>query len=263
MPVSQKPRKSRNRTPPAAARRRRRGGGSRIVLAALIGMLSVGVGLLAVFSPARKQQAAEQKNPGTVAPDRTTTTALEPPGGLGCPRSEGEPRRDDFPSTGVPDCLTLGHTYKARFTTDAGAFVVAIDPSKGPKSANTFVVLARYHFYDDLTFHSAVPGFFIQSGDPSKPGVTGPGFTFEDQLPPAKGAYKAGMIAMANQRAGANGSQFLILAEDAPGLQPQYPIFGQVVEGLDTIKKIANDGSPDTKPRVEHRLLRVQIIESP
>lgn len=263
MPVSQKPRKSRHRTPPATTRRPARRRGQRIFTAGLIGALAVGLALLTVFSPERKQRAAEQNDPAAQqAASQTTTTLLDPPGGLRCPQSEGEPRRNAFPSTGPPECLVVGHTYKARFTTDAGAFVVALDPAKAPRSVNTFVVLARYHFYDDLTFHKAVPGFFVQSGDPAESGVTGPGFTFDDQLP-AKGDYKAGSIAMANQRVGTNGSQFLILVQDAPALPTQYPLFGQVVEGFDVITKIADAGGPDGTPKTVHRLLRVQIIESP
>ena len=260
MPVSQKPRKSRNRTPPAGTRQPRKSPVRRFVAAAAIGALAVGLALLTVFSPERQQKAEQQKNP-EAQPEQTTSTALDPAGGLRCPQPEGENRRDAFPPDGVPDCLTVGHTYKARVTTDAGAFVIALDPTKGPKSVNVFVVLARYHFYDDLTFHKAVPGFFVQSGDPTREGVTGPGFTFDDTLP-KKGDYVAGSVAMANQRIGANGSQFLVMVSPAPNLQPQYPLFGQVVEGLDVVKKIADDGGQNGEPKVVHRLLRVTIIES-
>jgi cyclophilin family peptidyl-prolyl cis-trans isomerase len=230
-------------------------------MAAMIGLMAGGLALLAVFSPQRQQQAQEQQNPDATTAEQTTSTVLEPEGGVPCPQAEGEARRDAFPSTGVPECLTIGHTYKARVTTDAGAFVIALDPTKAPKSVNTFVVLARYHFYDNLTFHKAVPGFFIQSGDPDREGVTGPGFTFDDQLP-KKGEYLAGSVAMANQRVGANGSQFLVMVSPAPNLTPNYPLFGQVVEGLDVVKKIANDGDDKGNPKVVHRLLRVTIIES-
>ena len=257
MPVSQKPRKQRNRTAPAASRPRRHSPVRRTLITIAISMVAIGLGLLTVFSTQRQQQAAEKKQPDNEA---TTTTVLEPVGGVPCPRTEGEDRRDQFPSTGVPDCLVVGHTYKARVTTDIGAFVIALDPTKAPKSVNTFVVLSRYHFYDDNTFHKAVPGFFVQSGDPKKEGVTGPGFTFDDQLP-KKGDYVKGAVAMANQRVGANGSQFLILVSDAPALQPQYPLFGQVIEGIDVIVKIANDGDAKGNPKVVHRLLRVAIQE--
>jgi cyclophilin family peptidyl-prolyl cis-trans isomerase len=67
---------------------------------------------------------------------------------------------------------------------------------------------------------------------------------------------------MANQRVGANGSQFLVMVSPAPNLQPQYPLFGQVVEGLDVLKKISDDGDQNGTPKVVHRLLRVTILES-
>ena len=223
--------------------------------------MAFSIALLTVFSPERQQKAREQQNPAAQNADQTTSTALEPQGGIRCPEPEGENRRDQFPPGGVPDCLTIGHTYKARVTTDAGAFVIALDPTKAPRSVNVFVVLARYHFYDDLTFHKAVPGFFTQSGDPQKEGITGPGFTFDDQLP-KKGDYVAGSVAMANQRIGANGSQFLVLVSDAPNLPTNYPLFGQVVEGMDVVKKIANDGDDKGNPKIVHRLLRITIIES-
>ncbi|HZN14262.1 MAG TPA: peptidylprolyl isomerase [Acidimicrobiales bacterium] len=260
MPVSEKPRKSRHRTPPKATTRRRESPLQRFFKILGISVVAVSLALVAVFSLQRKQQAAEQNDPNVRA-QQTTSTVLEPPGGIQCPLPEGQPRRDAFPASGPPNCLVVGHTYKARITTDAGAFVVALDPTKAPRSVNTFVVLARYHFYDDLTFHKAVPGFFVQSGDPRKPGVTGPGFTFDDQLP-AKGSYLKGSVAMANQRVGANGSQFLILVSDAPGLTPIYPLFGQVVEGLDVLTKIADDGGGNGEPKVVHRLLRVSIQET-
>jgi cyclophilin family peptidyl-prolyl cis-trans isomerase len=225
----------------------------------MISFVAIGLALLTVFSTERQKQAVEQKQPDAQA--EVTTTVLEPTGGVPCPRPEGEDRRNAFPASGPPDCLVVGHTYKARVTTDIGAFIIALDPTKGPRSVNVFVVLSRYHFYDDNNFHKAVPGFFVQSGDPKETGITGPGFTFDDQLP-GKGGYVAGGVAMANQRVGANGSQFLILVSDAPALQPQYPVFGQVVEGLDVIKKIADDGGPKGDPKIVHRLLRVQIEET-
>jgi cyclophilin family peptidyl-prolyl cis-trans isomerase len=260
VPVSQKPRKTRHRTPPAATRQRRASPAKRFFVTVAISFVAVGLALLTVFSSQRQKQNADKDNPAVKAAS-TTSTVLDPVGGVHCPLPEGEARRDQFPAAGPPDCLTIGHTYKARITTDAGAFMVALDPTKAPRSVNVFVVLARYHFYDDLTFHKAVPGFFVQTGDPRKEGITGPGFTFDDQLP-GKGAYVAGSVAMANGKPGANGSQFLILVTAAPGLSPQFPLFGQVVEGLDVVKKIADDGGEKGEPKVVHRLLRVNIIES-
>lgn len=258
MPVSQKPRKQRHRTPPKKATRPQQSAFRRILVAMGIAVVAFAVALLAVFSPQRQKQNQAEKTSPTL---EVTTTLLDPAGGVPCPKAEGEGKRTEFPPAGPPACLTIGHTYTARFTTDAGAFVVELDPSKAPKAVNVFVFLARYHFYDGLTFHKAVPGFFVQSGDPVAPGVTGPGFTFDDQLP-KKGDYIAGSVAMANQKVGANGSQFLIMVAPAPTLAPNYPLFGRVVDGLDTVKKIANDGDAKGNPKVVHQLLRVVIDES-
>jgi cyclophilin family peptidyl-prolyl cis-trans isomerase len=260
VPVSQKPRKQRHRTPPATSRRRERPLFQRIVFTTGMGILVVGLALLTVSSVFRKQEAVKQQDPDNN--EQTTTTELDPIGGVPCPLPEGQERRMQFPPTGVPQCLTIGHTYKARVSTDAGAFVIALDPSKAPVAVNVFVVLARYHFYDNLTFHKAVPGFFTQSGDPPEEGVTGPGFTFDDRLPNSK-EYVTGSVMMANQRIGANGSQFLMLVQDAPNLRAQYPLIGQVVEGLDVVRKIASDGDDKGEPKDPvHRLLRITITES-
>jgi cyclophilin family peptidyl-prolyl cis-trans isomerase len=260
MPVSQKPRKTRHRTPPKKVTRKKQSPIVRFGITAAISAIALSLGLLTVFSTQRQQQAKENK----AAPkeDKVTTTLLDPEGGVPCPRPDGEARRNSFPSSGPPQCLVVGHSYKARLTTDAGAFVIALDPSKAPASVNAFVFLARYHFYDDLTFHRAKPGFFVQTGDPVTPGVTGPGFVFDDQLP-KKGEYLAGSVAMAHPAGGKNGSQFLIVTEDAPALQPVYPLFGQVVEGLDIVRKIAADGDDKGNPKgVPHRLLRITVEES-
>ena len=258
MPVSQKPRKQRHRTPPKATRRPRQSPVKRFFITVAISAVALGIGLLTVFSSQRQEQNQAQKTSPT---EHATTTLLDPAGGVPCPKPDGEGKRTEFPPAGPPSCLVVGHTYRARFTTDAGAFVVELDPSKAPRSVNVFVFLARYHFYDDLTFHKAVPGFFVQSGDPVAKNVTGPGFLFDDQLP-KKGDYIAGSVAMANQRVGENGSQFLILVQPAPTLNPNYPLFGKVVDGLDVVKRIADDGDAKGNPRVVHRLLRVLIDES-
>jgi cyclophilin family peptidyl-prolyl cis-trans isomerase len=261
VPVSQKPRKKRAQTPPASSRRSGRSGMQRAMVAGLMGVLALGLALLTIFSLQRNEKAATKQQGDPAA--KPTTTALDPTGGVPCPDKDGaSDKRDTFPATGPPSCLIVGHTYKARITTDIGTFTMILDPAKAPKSVNSFVVLARYHFYDDLTFHKAVPGFFIQSGDPPAVNKTDPGYTFDDAVPADGKAYVEGGVAMANQGKGQNGSQFLILSSAAPALRPQYPLFGQVIDGIDVVKRIANDGGSNGVPAKVHRLLKVTIIES-
>lgn len=132
--------------------------------------------------------------------------------------------------------------YTATFETSAGKMVVALNAKATPITVNNFVFLAKEKFYDGTIFHRTIPGFMIQGGDPEGTGMGGPGYKFADE--PFTGEYKRGTVAMANAGPNTNGSQFFIMHADYP-LPPNYVIFGQVVEGLETVDKIA---AAPTKP---------------
>ena len=136
-------------------------------------------------------------------------------------------------------------TYLATFQTSCGRFVVRLDPKKAPVTTANFVFLAGKHFYDSTWFHRIVPGgaagiAVIQGGDPEGTGGGGPGYTIKDELPSSPAAYKKYSVAMANGGPNSGGSQFFInFADNAKGLQPNYSVFGQVVEGQAVVDKIA------------------------
>ena len=75
-----------------------------------------------------------------------------------------------------------------------------LDAKKAPKTVNNFVVLARYHYFDGITFHRVIPDFVDPGRRPHGTGTGGPGYKFEDELPQA-GEYKVGSLAMANSGA--------------------------------------------------------------
>ncbi|MBI4185576.1 peptidylprolyl isomerase [Candidatus Berkelbacteria bacterium] len=105
-----------------------------------------------------------------------------------------------------------------------------------PLTVSNFIFLANDHFYDALTFHRVESGFVVQGGDPNGNGTGGPGYTFADE--PVTRAYTRGIVAMANSGPNTNGSQFFIVLADTP-LPPQYTIFGEVTEGMETVDAIA------------------------
>jgi cyclophilin family peptidyl-prolyl cis-trans isomerase len=149
--------------------------------------------------------------------------------------------------------------------TDAGTISITFDAKAAPKTVNNFVVLARYHFFDGLTFHRVIPGFVLQGGDPEGTGRGGPGYQFADELPASVTDYKAGSLAMANSGPNTNGSQFFIVVSDSGGAQlskPLYSLFGQVTAGMDVVKKIEDDGGSDGTPKVVHKMTKVTITES-
>jgi len=193
----------------------------------------------------------------TVDPNAPTTTttplpstiAPAPPltGATPCPAADGSSPRTVAFAQAPPSCIDKTKTYSATVTTNKGAYTIALDAAAAPLTVNNFVVLARYHYFDSTICHRAIPQFAVQCGDPSGTGSGGPGYTFADELP-AAGSYKVGSIAMANSGPDTNGSQFFIITgANGAALAPNYTLFGQVTDGLDTtVKALDALGNPDT-----------------
>jgi peptidyl-prolyl cis-trans isomerase B (cyclophilin B) len=131
--------------------------------------------------------------------------------------------------------------YTAVLATSDGTFTIRLLPKVAPIAVNSFVFLARHHFFDQITFHRIIKGFVIQTGDPTGTGTGGPGYTFNDE--PVTMPYTRGTVAMANSGKNTNGSQFFVVVtppgKTAP-LQPAYTIFGQVASGMGVVQKIAD-----------------------
>uniref|UniRef100_A0AC61U8R6 Peptidylprolyl isomerase n=2 Tax=Janibacter limosus TaxID=53458 RepID=A0AC61U8R6_9MICO len=159
-------------------------------------------------------------------------------------------------------CIDPKKAYTATIATDEGDVTVKLDAKKAPTTVNNFVVLARYKYYDGLTFHRVIRGFMAQGGDPVGDGSGGPGYQFKDELPKA-GEYEVGSIAMANAGPDTNGSQFFIVTGDAGvGLPPSYSLFGKVTRGMEAVTAIEDDGSMgDGPPRAIHTIKSVTITE--
>jgi cyclophilin family peptidyl-prolyl cis-trans isomerase len=160
-------------------------------------------------------------------------------------------------------CIDPAKSYTATMVTNKGTMTIALDPVAAPNTVNNFVVLARYHYYDGVTFHRIIPGFVIQGGDPQGTGTGGPGYKFADELP-KPGRYEMGSLAMANAGPNTNGSQFFIISgPSGMGLPPQYSLFGKVVSGIDVVLELDKVGTPGAgKPRERVFMESVTITES-
>jgi cyclophilin family peptidyl-prolyl cis-trans isomerase len=153
-------------------------------------------------------------------------------------------------------------TYRAMMVTSKGALEILLDPLAAPRAVNSFVFLARWHYFDGIVFHRIIPGFVLQGGDPTGSGAGGPGYHFEDELP-KPGRYELGSLAMANAGPNTNGSQFFVISgPDGVRLPPLYSLFGKVVQGLDVVAAINDVGSPSGKPREDVVIESVTIAES-
>jgi cyclophilin family peptidyl-prolyl cis-trans isomerase len=160
-----------------------------------------------------------------------------------------------------PMLIDPAKRYTATMVTSHGTMVIELDPLASPKTVNSFVFLARYHYYDDVIFHRIIPGFVLQGGDPTGTGTGGPGYKFDDELP-APGRYQVGSLAMANAGPNTNGSQFFIISgADGVRLPPQYALFGAVVSGGEVVTAIDALGTRSGKPTEKVTIQSVTIAE--
>ena len=153
-------------------------------------------------------------------------------------------------------------SYTAVMETEAGTITISLNAKQTPITVNNFVTLAKKGFYNGTPFHRTIVGFMIQGGDPTGTGRGGPGYQFEDE--PFEGEYTRGTLAMANAGPDTNGSQFFIMHKDY-ALPPDYTIFGQVTEGLETVDKIVEaptqPGGEGSTPVAPIKIMSIKISE--
>jgi peptidylprolyl isomerase len=130
-----------------------------------------------------------------------------------------------------------------------------------PITAGNFKKLVEQGFYDGIIFHRVIDGFMIQGGDPSGTGRGGPGYTIQDEFTHAGGnKNNRGTISMANAGPNTGGSQFFINLVDNNFLDTKHPVFGEVVEGMDVVDKIAKLPTVADKPAQEAKIIKASII---
>jgi TonB family protein len=116
-------------------------------------------------------------------------------------------------------------------------------PEDAPNTVKNFVMLANLGFYDGLTFHRVVKEpkpFVAQGGDPAGDGTGGPGYHIDAEFNKQK--HLLGAVAMARSTdPNSAGCQFYICLAPTPFLDNQYTVFGQVIKGMDVVKKIKKD----------------------
>ena len=148
------------------------------------------------------------------------------------------------------------------------SIVVELDGASAPITVENFKNLVAAHFYDGLIFHRVISGFMIQGGDPQGTGMGGSKHTIKGEFK-LNGvnnpiSHERGVISMArSQFPDSASSQFFICHADAKFLDGQYAAFGKVVEGIETVDKIAavptNRGD---RPLIEQRMKSLRFVET-
>lgn len=135
--------------------------------------------------------------------------------------------------------------YFWNIDTELGPIKIRYYPDSAPMHVSSGIYLTRLGFYDGLTFHRIIPGFMAQGGDPAGNGSGGPGYKFPGELPNVNKHAKPGILSMANAGPGTDGCQFFITFKPQPGLDAGYTVWGEVVDGMDTVKALEGKGNPN------------------
>jgi len=147
----------------------------------------------------------------------------------------------------------------ATFQTSKGDIRVNLMEDVAPLTVANFVNLAQRGYYDGLTFHRVIADFMIQGGCPLGTGTGGPGYQFAGEFDPAVKHTKGGLLSMANAGPGTDGSQFFLTFVATPWLDGKHTIFGEVVEGFETLKALEAAGSQGGKTSEPLKMEKVTI----
>jgi peptidyl-prolyl cis-trans isomerase B (cyclophilin B) len=147
--------------------------------------------------------------------------------------------------------FTPGKTYYWNLVTNKGKMKIKLMPEVAPMHVSSTIYLTRLGFYDDTIFHRVITRFMAQGGDPTGTGRGGPGYKYAGEFDSKVKHDKPGILSMANAGPGTDGSQFFITFVPTPHLNGKHTIFGEVVEGMDTVKALEKAGSKNGKPKEE------------
>jgi peptidyl-prolyl cis-trans isomerase B (cyclophilin B) len=140
-------------------------------------------------------------------------------------------------------------TKRATFETQHGTIVADLFEADAPITVDNFETLANSGFYDGTRFHRVIPDFVVQGGDPQsrdlpqgdrRIGTGGPGHHIKCETQGNPHKHAVGALSMAHAGKDTGGSQFFMVLseENTRHLNGVHTVFGQIVEGLDAMKKI-------------------------
>jgi peptidyl-prolyl cis-trans isomerase A (cyclophilin A) len=133
-------------------------------------------------------------------------------------------------------------SYKVRFDTSKGPFVVEVHRDWAPNGADRFYNLVKNGFYDETRFFRVVPDFMVQFGINGDPAVQSVWRTANIKDDPVKQSNKKGYITFANAGPNTRSTQVFINFKDNAFLDRQpFPPFGEVTSGMDVVAKITSE----------------------
>ena len=133
-----------------------------------------------------------------------------------------------------------------------GRVTIQLRPDLAPNHVARIKELAKEGFYDGIIFHRVIEGFMAQTGDPTGTGTSGSGKNLDAEFTPEP--FIRGTLGMARSaNPNSADSQFFIMFAEAPHLNNQYTVWGQVIEGMEHVDRISR-GQPPADPDTIIRL---------
>lgn len=143
--------------------------------------------------------------------------------------------------------------------TNKGKISIELMAKTAPMHVSSTMYLTRLGFYDDLVFHRVIPGFMVQGGDPRGVGSGNPGYKYAGEFADGPSHNKAGILSMANSGPNTDGSQFFITFKETRFLDGKHTVFGEVVDGMDTLKVLEKFGSRNGKTSETLKIVKASI----
>ncbi len=148
--------------------------------------------------------------------------------------------------------------------TNQGDIEIKLFPDIAPLACENFIGLVEKGYYNGIIFHRVIKDFMIQGGDPTGTGAGGESFwgkrPFADELGDKVSFDKPGILAMANSGTDTNLSQFFITVKPVASLNGRHTIFGEVISGMDVVKKIETSPTDaKDKPIEEQKIIKAHI----
>lgn len=160
-----------------------------------------------------------------------------------------------FAQTPVPPAPAATPDNTLVIELKTGKVLIQLLPHLAPKHVERVKTLAAKGFYDGMKFHRVIPGFMAQTGDPKGNGSGGSDLP-DLQAEFTRYAYRRGTVGAARTaNPNSANSQFYICFDDRGclSLTGQYTVWGQVIQGMEHVDKIA-PGEPPAKPDVMQKV---------
>ena len=138
---------------------------------------------------------------------------------------------------------------QVRLCTSKGIILLELKPNEAPGAVASFVTLLNQHFYDNLYFHRVVPDFVAQGGDPRGDGNGSAPYSLRSEFGDLR--YEEGSVGLASAGKDTESCQFFITHTPTPHLDGRYPIFAQVVGGMDVVHKL----------NIGDQILRIELVK--